>query len=691
MRTKPLIYIALIAILGVAFTSCRKDDNAPTTVPQSVVDLINNAGFLPEPLPAFDITTEVLADDGLRCQTVRITAAQNPEEFVLLNPLTNILWPGSLVQGASLASGILEPVLVDPSRRQPMTVSLAIVSSAGEPGTPMYRTVENPSFSSVNQAMNDILSGFDGHGFAQYSFSMHHIESAEDLEFRLNARFKGFGATARAGLTTNFSQNRTRILVRLHQSYFTMAIDIPAGLDAVFTTDITESNLRPFTGPGNPICYISSVTFGRVFYLLYESTATKEALQAALNFTFRGFGVDAGIGAEVETRATLAETTVQVFQLGGDAQGGITAGMAGDLDAIREFLEKGANFSAQNVGAPISYTVRHLKDGSLVRMSNTLEHTIERCLEGVLYIDENGETQIWLDRITPITNSTRGTLSGGWYVVSDTVAIPERITISGHVRIILEDNFHLNVTGGINVPVGNTLTIYAQSTGNIMGRLIATATGSHNAGIGGNVGQAGGNITINGGEVTATGANASAGGNAGNIDGANGGYGAGAGIGGGGGNQGTGGTGGNANNCTTGGSGGASGTITINGGRITATGGNSSSGGSPGGDPNANASGGGGGGQGAGIGGGGGGGGGGRARLGGIVVFPPSTNFSRGHAGESGFNAQNIGNGGNGGGGGHRTHNGHDAGRRPGGTGGSGSATNITINGGTVTANGLLQ
>jgi len=679
MRTKRLIYIALIAILGVAFTSCRKDNNAPTTVPQPVVDLINNAGLLPEPPPAFDVTTEVLADDGLRCQTVRITAAQNPEEFVMLNPLTNILWPGSLVQGASLASGILQPVLVDPSKRQPGNISLAIVSSAGEPGTPMYRRVESMQFSSVNQAMNDILSGFGGHGFAQYSFSMHHIESAEDLEFRLNARFKGFGATARAGLTANFSESRTRILVRLHQSYFTMAIDIPAGFDAVFTPDITESDLRPFTGPGNPICYISSVTFGRVFYLLYESTASQEALQAALNFTFRGFGVDAGIGAEVETRATLAETIVQVFQLGGDAQGGITAGMAGDLDAIREFLEKGANFSAQNVGAPISYTVRHLKDGSLVRMSNTLEHTIERCVEGgIYYIDASGETGIWLGEITPITNSTRGILSSGWYIVSDMVHIPERITISGDVHIILEDNFRLTVTGGINVPDGNRLTIYAQSTGNNMGELTATAI-SHNAGIGGDAGQAAGDIVINGGEIRATGSNASLGANGGSANGGNGGAGAGAGIGGGGGSGGSGGTGGNTN-CTAGNSGGAGGTVIINGGRVYATGGNFGARGLQGN----NGSGGGGGGMGAGIGGGGGGGGGGNSRYGSFL------NFSTGNHGVDGSNAENVGTGGNGGNGGRRTGHWHETGvNRPGGSGGNRGS--FTHSGGSVTANGVVQ
>jgi len=996
---KKLTLLATILMVVMAINVACQKDNA-RAVSQTVIDLVNSAGDLPGTgLPRQDRTEEVVRDTswierhnlppaGLarsmsnvdcfvfntewNCVTVRVSAAENPDDFAMLNPLASVLWPGNLVQGASLASGIPTTIPIDPSRRQPGTISLAIVGGGSE--NRMYRTVDRMSFSAVNQAMNEILAGFEGHGFAQYSFQMDFIESAQELEFKLNASFSGWGASARAGFTSNFADNRTRVLIRLHQAFFTMVFDDPPGLDGVFTPEITVNDLRNYVGNGNPICYISSVTYGRVFYLFYESTATREALSAALNFSFRGFGIEAGVDAERQFRETMEKTTARVFQIGGDAAGGLTAGMALDLTAIRDFLEAGANFSAENPGAPISYTVKFLKNAQLVRLNSAMEFEVNRCepgrttitecpeppqlstspvsvititstsarlggnitnegtppyfergviistqpiannfnlriepisgtgtgafsqiITGLLpnteyfvvayaanengvvygeevsfrtsegampvvttnnarnittttatlggtitsddppvyiergvvfstspnpttengtripiqgtgtgifetqvteltantsyyvrayligtngvphygelvsfrtqgditfttnparnimatsailggtivnvgsppftergvvwattpnptiynnrqaiagvqtgsfeatvgnltpnttyfvrtyvisagnviygqqvsfrtvesyrqYIDGNGVIQVVPNHIAVLNFTNQTTLGAAgatlWYRVNGTRNITERITIAGDVRIILEDGAQLNANAGINVTGNNRLTIYAQSTGGTMGRLIATAS-PHNAGIGGDAGQAGGNITINGGEIRAFGGEAGAGQDA--AQGGNpglGGGGAGAGIGGGGGLI----------DGLVGGAGGAGGFVTINGGLITAIGGVARSGGTGAMRLTTSLGGGGGGGQGAAIGGGGGGGG-----IGGIGIQQANRNGV--HGGNN--NGRNGGRGGNGG-----LPEGQAL---PGGVGGNGgSGSNVRINGGTI-------
>lgn len=134
-----------------------------------------------------------------------------------------------------------------------------------------------------------------------------------------------------------------------------------------------------------------------------------------------------------------------------------------------------------------------------------------------------------------------------WYVVNSNVTINTRVTVTGDVHLILKDGFTLNATKGINVSKGNSLTIYAQSAGEGMGKLITTGSVSV-AGIGGiwfygadSANCTSGTITINGGMVKATGGYSSAG-----IGGSS--------------------------------SGGAGGTITINGGTVTATGGTNAAG-----------------------------------------------------------------------------------------------------------------
>ena len=211
----------------------------------------------------------------------------------------------------------------------------------------------------------------------------------------------------------------------------------------------------------------------------------------------------------------------------------------------------------------------------------------------VTYLDADGTLKT-SPSATEVTSSdtkwTGTTTNPGWYVVNTNVTIgteetPQRVTVSGDVRLILTDGCTLTVNGGIQVQddddditngSANALTIYAQSTDkSTMGKLIATgAKRDNNAVIGGNGGNSYGGscgtIIINGGTVTATstGYGAAIGGgygiftggsggtitiNGGNINASNQ---IGAGIGGGEG----------------GGDGGSGGEITINGGSVIATG-----------------------------------------------------------------------------------------------------------------------
>ena len=267
------IFAIIVLVAGiVAVKACKKDGE--DRVSQSVIEIVSVGGVLPETegevfLPREDIVgsgsvwvenTEPppswitrKSESNLECHifntlwridTVKISASENPEDFALFNPLAGVLWPGNLVQGTTLAGGVTASIPVAVSKRKPGNISLAIVSPAGNVGDPMYLKVDNMQFSTVNQAMNDVMRGFGGHGYAQYSFTFHTIESTQQLDFSLNASFSGYGASAKAGLSVSNEDKYTYILVRLHQAYYTLVYDDPAGLDGVFTPDITANDLR---------------------------------------------------------------------------------------------------------------------------------------------------------------------------------------------------------------------------------------------------------------------------------------------------------------------------------------------------------------------------------------------------------------------------------------------------------------
>ncbi|MBP5788065.1 MAG: hypothetical protein J6Y19_09660, partial [Kiritimatiellae bacterium] len=95
------------------------------------------------------------------------------------------------------------------------------------------------------------------------------------------------------------------------------------------------------------------------------------------------------------------------------------------------------------------------------------------------------------------------TLTSGWWVVSGSVTNAGRIVVDGDVHLILMDGAELVAQKGVDVAVvegvTNRLTVWAQSDGDGMGRLTATAS-EWDAGIGGNEEHSAAcAITINGG------------------------------------------------------------------------------------------------------------------------------------------------------------------------------------------------
>ena len=161
--------------------------------------------------------------------------------------------------------------------------------------------------------------------------------------------------------------------------------------------------------------------------------------------------------------------------------------------------------------------------------------------EPITYLDKDGNQQV-CNEYTVLTSNTADSildlddkwydLPAGWYVVKGNVTITPRLDTHGAVNLILTNGSHLTAEWGIDVKVGDTFTVYAQSTDEgTMGRLTACLPADFNldrmvhysvwpysgmAGIGssarwraGNDGirESEGTIIINGGNIRAKGQN----------------------------------------------------------------------------------------------------------------------------------------------------------------------------------------
>jgi thiol-activated cytolysin len=376
------------------------DDDAPADAAEAddaarvpeIRNLLSEGGSLsteqmadPEPQRLSESVENLIeAQNGeFACTEAEYSLTKVPERFVALNPNADVLWPGSLVQGKSLGGGVLDPIPVD---RAPGSITLTL-SSGG--GGLFSRTLASPSLSSATQAQNEILAEYEGATPAKFSYSGSSVYSSEQLAVAVDANVQGTNWSASAALAFDSSDTKSRYLIQFTQEYYTMAFTPPNGAAGTFAPHVTAADLAPYTGPSNPIVYVGSVTYGRIFYLLFESSASQMQLEAAIKAAYSAAAISASGSVDASYRKVINESSVKAYGIGGNARDAITAATGSELgsgqgseqfDVIRTFLTAGANFGPDSPGVPISYTVRHLADLTQVKLALTTEYTAKNCV-----------------------------------------------------------------------------------------------------------------------------------------------------------------------------------------------------------------------------------------------------------------------------------------------------------------------
>ena len=400
MKRNYFVLVAL-ATLGL-FASCKQKDvdpNGPDNEPKNIREvtaLLASGGHVPNVDKTKNAVTSKTTDStyfgkyqiestGFEEPCSKVTKrmhydyVDDSDEFSVLDPWASILWPGCLVQGRTLRGDNVPSSIPVSRKRKPGTIILQIVSGADAKNLPgeenqgmWYEEVDKMSESRVIQAQNNLIRRWRHSGVpASTSYSIKTVHSMEETAIAagLDLRFLG---KLKASLNTNFKKEKSYALVKLTQRFYTMTYEDPFGAKDVFTDDIRSSDLAPYTGPGNPICYVSSVSYGRIYYLLFESSVSSSRLAGELEASFGPLKVN----GKVNITKIASECSVKMVQRGGDAKAGLAAAI--DPSKIQTFIEEGAIPSDKNVGAPISFTVKHLYDNELVKMASTKSYSYDK-------------------------------------------------------------------------------------------------------------------------------------------------------------------------------------------------------------------------------------------------------------------------------------------------------------------------
>jgi hypothetical protein len=392
MQTR-LIALVAASLALLLLTACSSEDSPTGPDLDTFEGVVDHGGTYEKVSPSEEIEVVASAEDVrpdgtiLMCTTERHSIVDAPLNYATFDPNAEVIFPGSLLQGRSLGGAAPDPIILD---RAPGTITINLINGSEI----VSADVDEVRYSTVIQAMNDIIAENSGVLPAAFTYTSAEVQSREQMALRMGVNVNSLTTDVRGRLSLSQDTSYSSFLVELTQRYYTMSFDMPASMDRLFADTVTPGDLARYVDDDNPATYISSVTYGRRFYLLIESTETATEMSASIRASYDA--ALAGGSAHLEGRDsdTLTNVNVKVFALGGDANLALAA-FNGDVDAVANFLTQGGNI---DTGVPLSYTVRNVKDNTIVNVKVATEYEVRNCVVqsvGQFRNDFDSSTEGW--------------------------------------------------------------------------------------------------------------------------------------------------------------------------------------------------------------------------------------------------------------------------------------------------------
>lgn len=369
--------LTILSLIIVILISCKKDEEKPPPELNTFAAVIASGGEFPQVTQSEEPTdtstsTEVIEGEQWNCTTTTydaLSAGGGNNGFPLFNPNASVIYPGSLLQGNSLKQATPNVIAVD---RAGGTISYDLING----NTQSYFHVDTVRKSSIQNAMNQIVANSPPDLPANFTFNYSQVQSEQALALSLGIDY----STAFTDVSSEFSfssgSSLNRILVKLKQSFYTMSFDIPTSDAGIYAPSVTPSDLAQYVGPGNPAAFISDVTYGRIYYMLIESTSSYTEMEAQINASFTGVAASADADIDGSYLSNLDELKIKVMAFGGEATSTLLTVGESDLGNLVDLLAESTTIST---GVPISYVVRSVLSKQIVSVQLATEYDVTEC------------------------------------------------------------------------------------------------------------------------------------------------------------------------------------------------------------------------------------------------------------------------------------------------------------------------
>lgn len=300
------------------------------------------------------------------CTTTTYHILQGEPDFPVYNHNASVIYPGALLQGISLEKGTPDPI---PLKRKGGTFSIDLLNGS------FITKVSVPvvSKSAVTQALNDIIYYNNGIMPARFYFTYNKVRTNEEIALLLNLNLDIYGINFGGLFKVSDKSEYHNYLITLKQTFYTITFDTPTNYADFFDNSIKPADLAMYVYQGNPACYISDVTYGRVFYMLLESTSNESEIEAAISGSFGGIGNG---GFSINNLSQLENLKIKMYALGGDISGTFQTFTSSNLNSLAFYLTQSSDI---RTAVPLSYSVRTILKDKLVKHKLDLIYDVTDC------------------------------------------------------------------------------------------------------------------------------------------------------------------------------------------------------------------------------------------------------------------------------------------------------------------------
>lgn len=364
-----LFITILFSCEGCSKESVEKDKEITGEELQSINDFLATLSNFVQPdvseeehLVDEDSEPERDGSSNNECVVEKHKMAPGFSEMILLDPTSDVIYPGAMLKGESIPTG--EYIGIN-GGRAPITLSVSLENLNGKPST----VIENPSLDTVREGVKNLIQqGVTGSTAATVVFNTEEVYSEEHLSIALGASYTKGKNSVSGSFNFDSTSKKHRFVVKYLQVYYTIDLSLPDN-DSPGSLFTAVPNLDS-TSP----VIVSSVKYGRM--LLYTVETDSEEIETKLAFDAAFGGKE--VNGEGEYKNFWASSSVSALIVGGSS--GDAAKVVTGPEGVYSYIIDGGEYSTDSPGAPLAYTLRYIKkDMPVANVVLSSEYNVRRC------------------------------------------------------------------------------------------------------------------------------------------------------------------------------------------------------------------------------------------------------------------------------------------------------------------------